>query len=170
MSQAVESTQDEVTRRHRATVRVIVAAFAFTLLLVALALSRALGGYVTFDPTLANALRFAIVFLGVGAVAFRRTRFSSMRIRDIGALRGARGLLDTLQTTTMMVALIGAVIALLGFVISIMTDAWTDMLWLGGIAVAVLVYGYPRRAAWQSVVDAAAENGDAGQTAKGTIA
>jgi hypothetical protein len=74
-----------------------------------------------------------------------------------------------LETTTVTVALIGALIALLGFVISVMTGVGTDMLYLGVIAVAVLVYCYPRRAAWESVVGAAERGeGDPVRAAKGT--
>ena len=171
MAQTVEKTQDKLSRRYGAALRVVVAALLFTLLLVALASAGVLTGSLNFNPTLAGALRITIVFLGIGAVVFRRTRFSAMRLQDIAALRGESGLLETLQWTTIYVALIGGAIALLGFVISMMT-VWTDMLWLGGIAVIVLLYAYPRRAAWQRVVEALGEeaNGEAGRAAKGTIA
>lgn len=171
MAQTVESRQGELERKHSAAVRVVGAVFVFTLLLVVLALSGTLAGTLRFNPMTANSIRFIIVFLGIGAVVFRRTRFSAMRLRDIAALRGTSGLLHTLQTTTVIVALIGGVIALLGFVISIMTAAGTDMLYLGVIAVAVLLYCYPRRAAWESVVRAAAEgDADPVRAAKGTTA
>lgn len=171
MSQTVESTQASLERRHTAAVRAVRWVALFTLLLVVLALTNVLAGAVRFNPTTANSLRFAIVFLGAGAVVFRRTRFSAMRLQDIGALRGPAGLLDTLQTTTVIVALIAAVIAVLGFLISVMTGAGTDMLYMGVIAVAVLLYAYPRRAAWESVVRATADGeGDPVRAAKGTIA
>ncbi|MDT5158695.1 MAG: hypothetical protein QOC99_2183 [Acidobacteriota bacterium] len=171
MAQTVDDTQGELERRHAVAVRVVGAVFTFTLLLVVLALSGKLGGTLRFDPVTANSLRFVIVFLGVGAVVFRRTRFSAMRLQDIAALRGTTGLLVTLQTTTIYVAIIGGVIALIGFFISLMTGAGTDMIYLGVIAVAVLLYCYPRRAAWQTVVRALAQGGgDPVRAAKGTIA
>jgi hypothetical protein len=144
---------------------------AFTLLLMLVALSGVLSGAVSFDPTAANTLRFIIIFLGVGAIVFRRTRFSAMRLQDIAALRGASGLLETLQKTTVIVALIAALIAVLGLLISVMTGAGTDMLYLGVIAGAVLLYAYPRRAAWDAVVRALADgDADPVRAAKGTIA
>jgi len=172
LAQIVEgTTQGELERRHAGTVRVVGAVFLFTLLLVGVALSGALAGVIRFNPATANALRIAIVFLGVGAVVFRRTRFSAMRLQDIAALRGADGLLETLQKTTVMVALAGGVIAVLGFIISVMTGAGTDMLYLGFIAVAVLLYCYPRRAAWQAVVRRMTSGEvDPMRAAKGTIA
>ena len=169
MAQTVEGTQGELERRHASAARVVKAVALFILLLMVLALTGVGAGAIRFDPTAANTLRFLIVFLGIGAIVFRRTRFSAMRLRDIGALRGPSGLLRTLETTTVTVALIGALIALLGFAISVMTGVGTDMLYLGVIAVAVLIYCYPRRAAWRSVVGAAERGeGDPGRAAKGT--
>jgi hypothetical protein len=171
VEQTVESTQSELARRHGAAVRVVLGVFVFTLVLVALALAGVGVGSLNFNPTLAGVLRITVVFLGIGSLVFRRTRFSAMRLRDIAALRGASGLLETLQITTVCVALIGGVVALLGFAISMMTGDGKDMVYFGVIAAAVLLYAYPRRDAWQSVVAAAAqESGEAGQAAKGTIA
>lgn len=171
MAQTVEGTRGELERRHSAAANVVKLVGAFTLLLVLVALSGVLSGAVSFDPTAANTLRFIIIFLGVGAIVFRRTRFSAMRLQDIAALRGASGLLETLQKTTVIVALIAALIAVLGLLISVMTGAGTDMLYLGVIAGAVLLYAYPRRAAWDAVVRALADgDADPVRAAKGTIA
>ncbi|MFL6253934.1 MAG: hypothetical protein ACJ74T_02850 [Pyrinomonadaceae bacterium] len=171
MAQTVEGTQGELVRRHTAAVNVVKLVGVFTLLLMLVALSGVLNGVVRFNPTAANTLRLVIVFLGIGSLVYRRTKFSAMRLQDIGALRGATGLLETLQMTTIIVALIGALIAIFGLVISIMTSAGTDMLYFGVIAFAVLIYCYPRRAAWQAVVRAT-ESGDADpvEAAKGTLA
>lgn len=171
MAQTVEGTQGELERRHSAAANVVKAAGVFALLLMLVALSGVLAGAVRFDPTAANSLRLVVVFLGVGAIVFRRTRFSAMRLQDIGALRGASGLLSTLYTTTVIVALIAALIAVLGFLITVMTGAGTDMLYFGVIALAVLLYCYPRRAAWAAVVRANERGeGDPVQAAKGTLA
>ena len=169
MAETVEGTRGELESRHAAAARVVQAVALFTLLLMALALTGVFAGRLSFNPAAANSLRFVIIFLGVGAIVFRRTRFSAMRLQDIGALRGPSGLLRTLETTTVTIALIGGLIALLGFAISAMTGFGTDMLYLGVIAVAVLVYCYPRRASWRAVVAAAERGeGDPVRAAKGT--
>lgn len=167
MAQSVETTQDEFSRRYGAAVKVVGAVFLLALLLVALACAGVLVGPRYLNPTLDVSTRVAIVFLGVGAVVFRRTRFSSMRLQDIAALRGQSGLLETLQTTTVAVALMGGAIAVLGFFIA---TAWKDMLWLGGIAVVVLLYAYPRRSAWARVIRATADDeGPDAQVSKGIL-
>ena len=171
MAQTVEGTQGELARRHATAANVVKLVGIFTLLLMLVALSGVLSGAVRFNPVAANTLRLVVVFLGVGAIVFRRTRFSAMRLQDIGALRGASGLLETLQATTIIVAVIAAVVAVLGLLISIMTGAGTDMLYFGVIAVAVLAYCYPRRAAWAAVVRATeGGEGDPVRAAKGTLA
>ena len=171
MAQTVEDTQGELARRHAAAANVVKLVGIFTLLLMLVALSGFLSGVVRFNPAAANSFRFIVVFLGVGAIVYRRTKFQAMRLQDIAALRGASGLLATLQTTTVTVALIAAVIAILGLLISVMTGAGTDMLYFGIIAVAVLAYCYPRRAAWQAVVRATERGeGDPVRAAKGTLA
>jgi hypothetical protein len=170
LAQTVEGTQGELIRRHTSAANVVKLVGVFTLLLMLVALSGVLASAVRFNPTAANTLRFIIVFLGVGAIVYRRTKFQAMRLQDIAALRGASGLLQTLQTTTVIVALIAALIASLGLAISLMTGG-TDMLYFGVIAFAVLVYCYPRRAAWQSVVRATeGGEGDPVRAAKGTLA
>ena len=171
MAQTVEGTQGELARRHATAANVVKLVGIFTLLLMLVALSGVLSGAVRFNPVAANTLRFVVIFLGVGSIVFRRTRFQAMRLQDIGALRGASGLLETLQTTTVIVAVIADVIAVLGLLISAMTGAGTDMLYFGVIAVAVLLYCYPRRAAWAAVVRAAdGGEGDPVRAAKGTLA
>ncbi len=171
MAQTVEGTQGELARRHAAAANAVKLVGVFTLLLMLVAISGFLSGAVRFNPTAANTLRLVVVFLGVGAIVFRRTRFQAMRLQDIAALRGASGLLETLQTTTVIVALIAAVIAVLGLLITIMTGAGTDMLYFGVIAIAVLAYCYPRRAAWAAVVRTTERGeGDPVRAAKGTLA
>lgn len=169
MAQTSGDAQGELERRHAAAARAVSLVFMLTLALAALALFVAPRLRLSVDQVTANTLLFVILFLGLGSVAFRRTRFSPMRLRDIGALRGVRGLLDTLQSTTVYVALIGALIAVLGFVFALLTGDGRNMLYPGIIAVAVLLYSYPRRAAWSAVVRALAqEDGDPAPAAKGT--
>lgn len=148
--------RDELVRRHRAAATTVIACAGLTLLLSALVFAEVRFALPAsfFDPTLAGALWIAILLFGLGAVALRRTRFSAMRLQDIAALRGAPGLLAALQNTTVLVALLGGAIALMGFVIAMITgDQWA-MLRAAPIALAVLLYCYPRRAAWRRMVEA----------------
>lgn len=142
---------DELSQRHRtATIFVIgFLALNFVLLVFAYLSAERIGR--PGDPSIIMALWIAIMIFGLGAFVLRRTRFSAMRLKDIAALRGTSGLLKTLQDTTIQLALIGAAIALMGFVWAMLTRDWTNMLRAGGVSVIVLIYGYPFRSAWENV-------------------
>ena len=175
MTPTVEGGQhDEVARYHRATALVVWGMISFVLLLVALVWAGALTLRPrAADPTLVWALRISIVIFGLGAVTLRRTRFSAARLQDIASLQGTRGLLATLQKTTVLVAALGEAIAVMGLVITVLTGDESDMLRTGVIAIAVLFYAYPRRTAWEREVQLTRQNSvpaDDAAPAKGTIA
>ena len=102
--------------------------------------------------SLDGALRVSVVILGLGAIAFRRTRFAKMRLQDIAGLQGPTGLLITLQRTTQLVALIGIVIAVAGFLTTLFTGFAGYTYLAGVVAAAVLLYGYPVRSSWEQAV------------------
>ncbi len=128
-------------------------ALAVLFIILAYAGIRPAPSRLTSDPTLTTTLWIAVLFFGLGAVALRRTRFMAMRLQDIAALEGPSGLLASLQKTTILVALIGGAIAVMGFIVWTLTGESYDMLRAGLVAVAVLLYCYPRRTAWQRVVE-----------------
>ena len=170
MAQNSYNAQDELARRHGAAVRVVSAVFTLTLALAALALVLTPRLSRFSNPVGAPTLLFVILFIALGSIVFRRTKFSAMRLRDIAALRGASGLLETLQRTTVYVALAGGVIALLGFAFTVMSGDRTNAVYPAVIAAAVLAYCYPRRAAWRGVLDALAGPDEDAGGAKGTTA
>lgn len=174
LSQQAETSEEELARRHRAATNFIYGALTLTLLLVVLSLTGALPEAAGYDPTLDISLRVAIVFFGLGAVALRRARFSAPRLQAVAGLRGASGLLETLQKTTVLVALIAVGIALMGFALTYIRsglDETPAMIWIGLIAAAVLLYAYPRRAAWRRVLSLTEQAPSASSPpAKGTVA
>lgn len=81
-----------------------------------------------------------------------------MRLQDIGALQGALGLLSTLEKTTLQIALLGAAIAAVGFVTTLLTGNDLYTYWAGAIAVVVLFYCYPTRSFWSRVISRCVES------------
>jgi hypothetical protein len=148
----VVANEAELVRRHKAAATTVAGLLVAVVLLSAIAY---LGkGYFRQqqNPTLDIGLRITILILGLGAIALRRTRFSTMRLQDIGALKGSTGLLATLEKTTLQLALLGAGIAALGFIGTVLTANDVYTYWAGLIAIVVLVYCYPSRKAWQRTV------------------
>ncbi|HEX8127515.1 MAG TPA: hypothetical protein VF527_00200 [Pyrinomonadaceae bacterium] len=152
-----EKTSDELTRRHRAAATLVSALITYTLVLVLLAYMdvrpRPLPAGL-LNPSLYGALWIAIAGLGLGAIALRRMSFGALRLQTIAEAKGASALLATLHKTTVLVALFGLVIAAIGYLLFMRSGDPLDMLKSGIIAAAILLYTYPRRTAWQKVLQA----------------
>lgn len=156
-----EIQEDELARSHRGASRAAQSLVTASLALVALAFAGiGLPLPASFlAPQLYGTLWIVILCFGLGAVALRRTRSNAIRLQDIAALRGPAGLLASLRKTALLIALLGGAIAALGFVIFSGWRDELDMLKAGVVAVAVLLYGYPRRESWRRVVEASQQPG-----------
>jgi hypothetical protein len=154
-----ETHEAELARRHRAASLAVQLLVTLTLLLVVFAYAGVRLPLDSLPPSGYGTLWIVILFLGLGAIAFRRFRFNALRLQDVADLGGPSALLSTLQTTTLLLALLAALAALLGFVLYSVWREPTDMLKAGVVALAVLLYSYPRRAAWRKVVEASQRPG-----------
>ena len=152
MATNLQNVLEELRRRHRSAATVVVAFLILDVVLLAIAYFAGASLYRTGDPSIIMGLWIAILVFGLGAFVLRRTKFAALRLKDIAAVRGTSALLKTLQDTTIQVASIGGAIALMGFMVTILTGDWTNMLRAAGVAAIVLIYGYPFRSAWQRVV------------------
>jgi len=142
---------NELSRRHRTATIFVVSFLVLDAALLVLAYFAAEKIFRPNDPSIVMGLWIAILVFGLGAFVLRRTRFAAMRLKDIAALKGTSGLLKSLQDTTIQIAFIGGAIALMGFIVTILTADWTSMLRASGVSAIVLIYGYPFRGAWERV-------------------
>jgi hypothetical protein len=142
-------SQTELARRHKAAATTVLGLLVATVLLSVVAFLAT--PYLTeqsSNPVLDMAVRIVILILGLGAVVLRRTQFQSMRLQDIVGLYGVTGLLRTLEKTTIQLALLGAAVASIGFIATLMTGNERYTYWAGIIAVIVFIYCYPTRQSW----------------------
>ncbi len=140
--------QAELARRHKAAATTVLGLLVAAVLLSVLAfLGRP---YFTEkpNPPLDIAVRIVILVLGLGAVVWRRTKFQPMRLQDIVGLAGVSGLLKTLEKTTLQISLLGAAIALIGFISTLVTGNERYSYWSGAIAIIVFIYCYPTKSSW----------------------
>lgn len=145
--------QAELMRRHKSTATTVLSLLVAVVLLSVLALVTQ--KFLTPRNSLSLDMTFRVVIpiLGLGAIALRRTRLAKMRLQDIAALRGASGLLATLQKTALLMALIGIAVALIGFASTLMTGLVWYTYTAGVVAAAILLfYGYPLRPSWEQAV------------------
>ncbi len=151
-NQATVDDQMELARRQKAAATTVIGLLVATLLLSVVSLLGKNFFRQQNNPPLDIAVRIAILVLGLGSIAWRRTKFSTMRLRDIGSLQGAHGLLSTLERTTLQIAFLGAAIAAIGFVATLLTGNDFYTYGAGAIAVAVLLYCYPTKSSWRFAI------------------
>ena len=140
--------QAELSRRHKSAATTVLGLLVATILLSVVAfLARP---YLVEKPNLVldMAVRIVILILGLGSVVWRRTKFQPMRLQDIAGLAGVTGLLKTLEKTTVQLALLGAGIASIGFISTLITVFAAYTYWAGAIAVVVFIYCYPTKSSW----------------------
>jgi hypothetical protein len=145
--------QAELVRRHKSTVKTVVSLLIAIILLSVLAF--VIQKFLVPRNSLSVDITFRVVIpiLGLGAIALRRTRLAKMRLQDIAAIRGASGLLATLQKTALLMAVIGIAVALIGFVSTMMTgQVWYTYTAAVVAAAILLFYGYPLRPSWEQAV------------------
>jgi len=142
----------ELMRRHKSTSTTVLSLLVAVVLLCVLAYVSQKFLTQRSTASLDIPVRITILIFGLGAIALRRTKFARMRLQDIGALQGAHGLIATLHRTTLLIALIGIGVALIGFVTTLLTGSPVYTYQAGVVAAAVLLYGYPVRRSWEQAV------------------
>jgi len=142
----------ELASRHKSTKTTVLSLLVAVVLLCVAALVGKKFLTPRINPSLDMAIRISILIFGLGAITWRRTKFSPMRLQDIGALKGASGLLATLQRTTVQVALIGIAIGCIGFAGTLITASDYYSYVAGIVGSVVILYAYPVRRSWERAV------------------
>jgi hypothetical protein len=140
--------QAELARRHKSAATTVLGLLVATVLLSVVAFLSDAYLIEKPNPTLDIAVRIVILIFGLGAVVWRRTKFQPMRLQDIAGLAGVTGLIKTLEKTTIQIALLGAAIAAIGFIATLVTGNERYSYWAGAIAVVVFIYSYPTKSSW----------------------
>jgi hypothetical protein len=140
--------QAELARRHKSAATTVLGLLVATVLLSVVAFLSDAYLIEKPNPPLDIAVRIVILIFGLGAVVWRRTKFQPMRLQDIAGVAGVTGLIKTLEKTTIQIALIGAAIAAIGFIATLLTGNERYSYWSGAIAVVVFIYSYPTKSSW----------------------
>jgi O-antigen/teichoic acid export membrane protein len=147
----LDNQDTELARKHRAAASTVIGLFiAIILLSIVAYLGKPYFRQQLNPPDLG--VRIVVGVLGLGAIVWRRNKFSRMRLQDIGALQGVSGILNTLERTTIQLAFLAAAIATVGFISTLMTGSDSYTYWSAIIAVVVLLYCYPTKSSWRRTV------------------
>ena len=99
--------------------------------------------------TLTTFLWIAILALAIAAFFLRRVVLAPATLRDTATIKGAVGLIHSLQTKTIFLAALGEAVAVCGFVISLASGNYTDMIRAALVAAIVFFINFPRKSSWQ---------------------
>lgn len=151
--QQAASLNNRVAAAHR-TALILVLAFAMSIVIyvgVGLLILNLRGA--NTRAQLPYAFYAAAAALAIGSIVIRRAQFHRIKLEVVAATRGADGLTRHLLNATVLAAAIAEVIGVLALVVAFFGGDQNDVIRLGVVALAVSLYNYPRRSAWQRVVD-----------------
>ncbi|HWP42659.1 MAG TPA: hypothetical protein VNO14_05450 [Blastocatellia bacterium] len=94
-----------------------------------------------------------VAFLALASTALRRTQFRQMRLQAVAGARGIDGLLRHLMTMTIASAAIAETIGVLALLVSFFGGGQFYVIIFSVVALVVVLSSYPRRAAWEKIVE-----------------
>lgn len=150
--------QAELAQRHKSAATTVLSLLVASILLSVIAFLARPYFIEKPNPPLDVGGSIAILVIGLGAVAWRRTKFGTMRLQDIAGVAGVSGLLQTLEKTTIQLALFATVITVIGFISTLVTGIDLYTYRAAAIAVVLLIYCYPRKLAWSQAVERFTQN------------
>ena len=106
--------------------------------------------------TLTTFLWIAILALAIAAFFLRRIVLAPAVLRDAATLKGAGGLIQSLQTKTIFLSALGEAVAICGFVISLASGNYSDMIRAALVAAIIFFINFPRKSSWQRLAHSAA--------------
>ena len=160
LNPSAENFNTILVRRHKAAVTTVAGlVIAIILLSIVAFLGKGYFRQQAFSR-LDLVVRAAVLVLGLSSIIWRRRSLSVNTMRAIGTTNGPEGLLGLLERTSLQIAVIGAAIALVGFVSTLVTGNDMYTYWAGVIAIVVLLFHYPRLAFWTKVVDEFTPSGE----------
>ncbi len=151
MAEIFAAHNAEFEKRYRTTAFVVIGQILTTLGLIAAAFFAA--GAIDSSATSQSifALWIIILLTAVAVFILRRFLFGWKKLNNTAAKKGIAGLLQTLQTNTILLGSIAEIIAVIGFLIAVFGDKW-DMFRAGVIALVVFLAIFPRRSQWKKIV------------------
>ncbi len=153
MTGNAEQTRSRVAAAHRTALTLVL---AFTMSIVIYAgvglLILSMRG-TSMRAELPYAFYVTAAILAIGSIVIRRAQMQGMKLEVVAGTLGVEGLIKHLLKATILAAAIAEIIGVLALLVAFFGGDRSDVIRLGVVALAVSLYNYPRRLAWQRVVD-----------------
>ena len=90
--------------------------------------------------------------LAIGSILVRRALLHRTKLEVVAVTRGVEGVIKHLLNSTIIAAATAEVIGILALVVAFFGGDQNDVIRLSVVGLAVLVWNYPRRSAWNRAV------------------
>jgi uncharacterized membrane protein len=152
MTEISPENRSELEKRYRTTTIVIAFQIFTVIVLIIAAWFAAQSSNNSVSDQTITTLWVAVLFIAVGAFLARRILFGWERLKNTVLLKGVKGLIQTLQTNSIILGVIGEIIALTGFLIALLSGNKWEMFRAGAIALVVFLANFPRKSVWEKIV------------------
>ncbi len=142
----------ELDKRYRTTVFVIVFQIITVIALIITAWFVAQTSENSITNQSLTTLWVAVLFIAVGAFVIRRLIFSWERLKNAALLKGIKGLIQKLQINSIILGVIAEIVAIMGFLIAVLSGNKWEMFRAGAIALVVFLANFPRKSTWKKIV------------------
>jgi H+/Cl- antiporter ClcA len=144
--------RSELEKRYRSTVIVIVFQIFTVIALIIAAWFVAQTSENSITNQSLTTLWVAVLFIAVGAFVLRRLIFNWERLKNTALLKGIKGLIQKLQINSIILGAIAEIVAIMGFLIAVLSGNKWDVFRAGAIALVVFLANFPRKSNWEKIV------------------
>ncbi|CAN5867571.1 hypothetical protein BH20ACI4_BH20ACI4_31500 [soil metagenome] len=144
--------RSELEKRYRTTVYVIVFQIFTVIALIITAWFVAQTSENSITDQSLTTLWVAVLFIAVGAFVLRRLIFNWERLKNTALLKGIKGVIRKLQINSIILGVIGEIVAIMGFLIAVLSGNKWEMFRAGTIALVVFLANFPRKSTWEKIV------------------
>ena len=152
MTSPTDDVFTELERRHKAVATTVVGLLLANVLLAIVAYLGKSYFRQQDNSSLEMLLKVGVGLLAIGAIVWRRMRLAPMRLQSIGTIDGGRGLVRTLEKTTLQIAILTAVMAAVGFIATALSGNEYYNYFASAIAILLLLYFYPTKSSWMRTI------------------
>lgn len=144
--------RNELERRYRIASFVVIAQICVAAILIGLAFLLAQTSENSVTSQSLFSLWLVVLFIAAGSFVLRRVLFSWARLQNVAVLRGISAVLQTLQVNAIFLGSLAELVALIGFLLAVLSgDKW-DMFRAGAVSFIVFLANFPRKSAWEKIV------------------
>lgn len=152
MTEISSENRAELEKRYRTTTIVIAFQIFTVIVLIIAAWFAAQNSNNSASEQTITTLWVTVIFIAIGAFLVRRLLFGWERLKNTTLIKGVKGLLQTLQFNAIIIGIMGETVAVVGFLIALLSGNKWEMFRAGAVALIVFLANFPRKSVWEKIV------------------